>query len=107
MPWKERQKSNVHLNSDHEHEEFSINSAPNELDSKLDGKMAPLDDKLDRRLRQHSEQINDLSVKLFGALKKELVELNTLICDLWCPLICIRSNPELKTFFFLVTEFWT
>ena len=79
--WKERQKSNVHLNSDHEHEEFSINSAPNELDSKLDCKMAPLDDKLDRRLRQHSEQINDLSVKLFGVLKKELGEMNTLICD--------------------------
>ena len=82
MPWKERQKSNVHLNSDHEHEEFSINSAPNELDSKLDGKMAPLDDKLDRRLRQHSEQINDLSVKLVGVLKRELGELRSfVICD--------------------------
>lgn len=43
--------------------------------------MPPLDDKLDPRLRQHSEQINDLSVKLFGVLKKELGELNTLICD--------------------------
>ena len=56
-------------------------STPNELDSKLGGKMAPLDDKLDRRLRQHSEQINDLFVKFFGMLQKELGELNTFICD--------------------------
>ena len=69
------------MNSDHEHEEFSINFAPNELDSKLDGNLAPLDDKLDRRLRQHSEQINDLLIKFFGVLTKELGELNTFICD--------------------------
>lgn len=37
--------------------------------------MAPREDILDRRLRQHtSEQINDLFVKFFGMLKKELGE---------------------------------
>lgn len=69
-PKRNDKKSNANLNPDNEHEELLTHSPTNELE----GKMVPLEDILDRRFRQHSKQINDLFVKLFVMLKKELDE---------------------------------